>query len=115
MNTIYYVMKLDNILKVFLNKDKANKMLKKLRDENDNDYATYYIIENKSYMSNELLNNGYNKIHTITLNGTPLYSIINNEFTAIKLLNKLKKSNSTDEWVRVYSIRTDIIECKGMI
>lgn len=107
---IYYIMKENKIFDIKINnKQKAEELLSKLqKDLDENNWLPIKIIECKPTKSNKLIN-GYNYIRTITLNEEPLYTIINNEFTAIQIYNKLQSSNNSDEWVRNYKIRTDII------
>lgn len=108
---IYYIMKENKIFDITINnKQKAEELLNILqKDLDENDWLSSKIIECKPTKSNELIN-GHNYIRTITLNEEPLYTIINNEFSAIQIYNKLQSSNNSDEWVRNYKIRTDIIE-----
>lgn len=107
-DVIYYLMKVDNILEVFTDKDKAYKKLKELREQNNNDYFNYYVFENTTFKSNNLFCKN-NEIYTILLNGIPFYSIVNNKFTAVKTSKRLLEENSNNKWARKFELRVDLV------
>ena len=104
--TVYYIVKNNKIVDIILNnKDKAEELLNKIQKyASESDWLSSKIEECKVMeCSNELVE-GVNKIYTITLNGEILYTIINNEFTAIKVYNHLVYMSQTDEYPREYKI-----------
>ena len=112
--TVYYIVKNNKIVDIILNnKDKAEELLNKLqKDPSESEWFPSKIEECKVMeCSNELVED-VNKIYTITLNGEILYTIINNEFTAIKVYKHLVSMSQTDEYPRECEIRCDKVEYK---
>ena len=112
--TVYYIIKKYKIIDIILNnKDKAEELLNNIqKDPSESDWLSSKIEECKVMeYSNELVE-GINKVYTITLNEEILYTIINNEFTAIKVYNHLVYMSQTDEYPREYKIRCDKVEYK---
>ena len=110
--TVYYIIDNKKIVDIILNnKDKAEELLNKLqKDPSESEWLSSKIEECKVMeCSNELVE-GVNKIYTITLNEEILYTIINNEFTAIKVYKHLVDMSQTDEYPREYKIRCDKVE-----
>lgn len=112
--TVYYIIKKDKIVDIILNnKDKAEELLNKLqKDPTESDWLPSRIEECKAMECSNGLVEGINKVYTITLNEEIVYTIINNEFTAIKVYNHLVSMSQTDEYPREYKIRCDKVEYK---
>ena len=110
MNKVYYLIRDDKIIDIILNdKNKAEDTLNKLlKDPSKNTWVFTYIVDVGNTNSNELVE-GINKLYTITLNGEPIYSIINNEFSARYIFKTLDNKSKESEYPRNYRLQCDII------
>ena len=116
MDKVYYLIRDDKIIDIILNdKNKAEDTLNKLlKDPSENEWTFTYMVDIGVTNSNELVE-GKNKLYTITLNGEPIYSIINNEFSARYIFKTLDNKSKESEYPRNYKLQCDIINYKEMI
>lgn len=116
MDKVYYLIRYDKIIDIILNdENKAEDTLNKLsEDSSENEWAFIYMVSIRATNSNELVD-GKNKLYTITLNEEPIYSVINNEFSARYIFKTLDNKSKESEYPRNYRLQCDVINYKERI
>ena len=110
MDKVYYLIRGNKVIDIILNdKNKAEDTLNKLlKNPSENTWVFTHMVDVGATNSNELVD-GKNKLYTITINGEPIYSIINNEFSARYIFKTLDNKSKESEYPRIYKLQCDII------